>query len=90
MIRCDEECFGGVDCPCYESGREYGEQEALLQQAEDHDQELMDSARAAIERIFQSTLGPLEDKHILKGDKTVVPLLNLLHDLQRKVLEVVE
>lgn len=81
-----EGCTGGRDCPCWQDG----EQEGSFQSAEEAVAEAFEEAHVVINRHFLDVMQPLEDRLILKGDKGVLEKVNLLAELRRKVLGVVE
>lgn len=72
---CAVACDG--DCSCYEQGRE----DAAFDFEETSDNEVSERLWEETEKTFMESLRPLEDRLILKDDKTVLGQVNLLRDL---------
>lgn len=80
-----EACSGGRDCPCWIDGAEEG----AYNSTDEEVTEVLATARCEIERVVNELLRPLEDRLILKGDKSVQGEVNRLEALKRRLLEVV-
>ncbi len=80
-----EDCMLGRQCPCWIEG----EEEGVYQVREDDVSEALEAARESIEKVLNHSIQPLEDRLILKDDKSILAELSHLKDLKRKLLEVV-
>lgn len=80
-----EACVGGRECPCWQDG----EEEGSFHSQEEAIADALDAAREAQEKIFRELIEPLEDRLILREDKSVLEEVNRLVALRGRVLGVV-